>query len=235
MSKKKNEPVRLQSLTPPFVRAFTSLQVGSEVYKDDTLFVNSPIKSQRNGTVESVTPEAIIISHTKRGQNERLQKHSWEYRADGSPSVLVSMVDVEFEKRRNSVLSPSPSSLSPSPSPGFTSSGEKKEEALTASGNKRRVIGEKKAAPLEPDQRQHLEKWFNERLENVLYKLKGSDKKKGRLKFVDLKKDYRSWSSQNPDSNVTHVKVNQIRDFMKERAEVVLITKTAYFYGVKFK
>ena len=135
---------------------------------------------------------------------------------------------------QNSILSPSSPSLSSSLSPGFTSSGEKKEENLTASGNKRRVIGEKKAAPLEPDQRQHLKKWFNERIENVLYTLKGSDKKKGRLKFVDLKKDYRSWQ-ENTDSNVTVVKVNQIRDFLKERAKLVLITKTAYFYGVKFK
>ena len=111
---------------------------------------------------------------------------------------------------------------------------EKKEENLTASGNKRRIIGEKKATPLEPDQRWRLEKWFNARLENVEYTLKGSNKKQGRLKFVDLKKDYRTWQ-KNTDSNVTVVKVNQIRDFLKERAKLVLITKTAYFYGVKFK
>ena len=120
-----------------------------------------------------------------------------------------------------------------SPSSGLTSSGEKKEEDLTASDKKRRVIGEKKAAPLEPDQRKHLEKWFDERLEKVSYTLKGSDKKKGRLKFVDLKMDYYDWSERNPYS----VKMNQIRDFLIERAELKLklITKTAYFYGVKFK
>jgi len=124
---------------------------------------------------------------------------------------------------QNSVLSPS--------SPFSPSSG------LTASGQKKRVIGEKEAPPLKSDQRQHLEKWFDERLENVEYTLKGSNKKKGRLKFVDLKKDYRSWSlrQENPDSNITHVKMNQIRDFMKERAELVMISKIGYFYGVKFK
>ena len=41
----------------------------------------------------------------------------------------------------NSVVSPSPS-LSPLSSPSSDSSGEKKEENLTASGNKRRIIGE---------------------------------------------------------------------------------------------
>ena len=80
-------------------------------------------------------------------------------------------------------------------------------------------------------QRKHLQKWFDERLEKVKYTLEGSDKKKGRLKFVDLKKDFYVWSGENTYS----IKMNQIRDFLIERAELKLITKTAYFYGVKFK
>ena len=91
---------------------------------------------------------------------------------------------------------------------------------------------------MKSDQRHLLQSWFDERLENVEYTLKGSNKKKGRLKFVDLKNDYRAWSSrqEKPDANITHVKMNQIRDFLRvNNTKLVNIGKTGYFYGIKFK
>ena len=134
---------------------------------------------------------------------------------------------------QNSVLSPSPSL-----SPGFTSSGEKK----TASGNKRRGFSETPAKPLKPEQRQRLQRWVDERLEHVEYTLTGRNKVEGRLKFVDLKKDYRTWWShfsgqEKIDSNVTHVKMNQIRDFLHSSPvrKMLIKNKTGYCYGVQFK
>jgi AAA+ superfamily predicted ATPase len=106
---------------------------------------------------------------------------------------------------------------------------EKKEEALTASGKIRRIVGVGKTTPLESDQCKSLQRWFDAKIEVA--------DKKNCVKLKTLKEDFREWLEKDTEEEAKPKAIidKQITTFLIERIGKTrnYPNKTAHFYGVR--